>query len=466
MPPNDRTGPGRGPAHQETMRLRAMDSDAIISPPTDIERDRSPLRQALDTAITAANGSKLSMKDLTVLSPQIDPFRLDTTENHKIGKWLADTAATLGLGNRKIHLRGLHYMMIGQPKPDGAAYTNTEADWLWLSGEAGKAARWLRYLSFDQIVDKKNDSPTVRVFEQPEPTSYITVGLEAYLPDADDIEPRVNVDGFAGAQPYKIVMVGEKSSLEPVLSPMADGYKADLYLPTGCLSDTLIYQMAKIGAEDGRPMVVLYFSDCDPSGWNMPIEVGRKLQGFKACLYPDLEFEVHRVALTPNQVREHDLPSTPLKDTEKRGDKWRAAMGVEQTEIDALASLRPDLLREITRNAVAPFFDDTLDQRVFEAQSDWLDEAQAVVDQATDQAHLDRLRSEAESKLAELAEQIEAINNALQLNVHGFDLPAIEVPEAEPGGVQPLPLLDSSWSFTEQCKALIDSKGYRNGGGS
>jgi hypothetical protein len=44
-------------------------------------------------------------------------------------------------------------MIIGQPKPDGSTYTNTEADWLWLSGEAGKAARWLRYIPFDQIFD-------------------------------------------------------------------------------------------------------------------------------------------------------------------------------------------------------------------------------------------------------------------------------------------------------------------------
>jgi hypothetical protein len=68
--------------------------------------DRSPLRQALDDAIAEANGAKLSMKDLTVLSPQVDPFRLETPENHRIGRWLADTTATLGLGARKIHNRG------------------------------------------------------------------------------------------------------------------------------------------------------------------------------------------------------------------------------------------------------------------------------------------------------------------------------------------------------------------------
>jgi hypothetical protein len=423
------------------------------------------LRLALDTAIAEANGAKLSVKDLTVLAPQNDPFRLDTPAGHRDGRWLAITAGELGLADRAIHLRGLHYMLIGKIKPNGQPYTNTDADWLWLSGSCGKAARFLGYIPFDQIVDQRNAAPVVRTFQQPDPYSYITVGLEVDLPDADDIEPRVDLADFNGVQPYKIVMIGEKSSLEPVLGPIAATYKADLYLPTGCLSDTLIYQMAKVGADDGRPLVVLYFADCDPSGWNMPIEVGRKLQAFQVSLFPELSFEVHRVALTPDQVREYGLPSTPLKDTEKRGDAWRTAMGVEQTEIDALASLRPDLLRQLARDAIAPFFDSTLDRRVYEAQDKWLDDAQATVDEAIDQANLDRLRAEAESKLAQLREEIDAINDALRLDAFDFDLPAIQIPEAELDGVHPLPLLDSSWSFAEQCKALIDSKAYRNNGG-
>src|SRR2546430_2085737 len=48
----------------------------------------------------------------------------------------------------------------------------------------------------------------------------------------------------------------------------------------------------------------------------------------------------------PGSVREYGLPSTPLKDTEKRAGSWQREMHVEQTEIDALASLRPDLLLE------------------------------------------------------------------------------------------------------------------------
>jgi hypothetical protein len=32
--------------------------------------------------------------------------------------------------------------------------------------------------------------------------------------------------------------------------------------------------------------------------------------------------------------------------------------------------------------------------------------------------------------------------------------------------VYPLPLLDSGWSFAEQCRRLIASKGYRDQGGA
>lgn len=420
----------------------------------------SPLRQLLDQT-AAAEGCP--MKDLTVLSPQVDPFRLDTPANHRDGGWLANAVLELGLGDRLIHLRGLHYAVLGLFKPDGTQYVNTIDNWLWLSESAAKAARWLGYIDFDRIVDKRNDAPIVRIFERQYAWPYLNVGIEVDIPDASDIEPRVGLADFAGVQPYKLVMIGEKSSLDEVLAPIADRYQADLYLPTGNISDTLVHQIAKIGADDGRPMVVTYFADCDPSGWNMAIEVGRKLQAFKASLYPDLVFRQYRAALTPDQVPDLGLPSTPLKETEKRADRWTAAFGVEQTEIDALSTLRPDVLRQIARAAVDPFYDHTLSARVRRAQLAWEDEAQAAVDADTDQEHLDQIRREATEKLATLRAEIEAINEAARIGADDFDLPPVPpVPEPVISGDQPMPLLDSAWSFADQCRRLIDSKAYRS----
>jgi hypothetical protein len=140
-------------------------------------------------------------------------------------------------------------------------------------------------------------------------------------------------------------------------------------------------------------------------------------------------------------------------------------MRCEQTEIDALASLQPDLLRQIASNALDPFFDHTLDRRVDRARADWLAAAQTVIDEDIDQDRVDRLRVQASAKLTELREEIAAINDALRLDVDDFDLPAIEPPEAVIDEMsQPSGLVDSRWDFAEQCRELIDSKAYRLGG--
>jgi hypothetical protein len=55
-----------------------------------------------------------------------------------------------------------------------------------------------------------------------------------------DCRPRAYLSDFAARQPYAFVFFGEKSSLEPVLAPLARMYQADLYLAAGELSDTLV----------------------------------------------------------------------------------------------------------------------------------------------------------------------------------------------------------------------------------
>jgi hypothetical protein len=438
----------------------------MLKVPTD---GSGPLRLLLE-ATAAEEG--IPLKDLTVLAVQNDPFRLDTPAGHRDGAWLAMIARDLGYGTRKVHLRGLHYAITTHTepifKPNGERYVNDDANWLWMQGNAAKAARWLGYLPFDQVVDQRNTPPIVRIYKPSNPRGYLTVGLDFDIPPAEEIVPSAAIDGFTGDQPYKLVLIGEKSSLEDVLGPVASEHKADLYLPTGEISDTLIYQMARIGAEDGRPMIVLYFSDCDPSGWQMPISVGRKLQACKVGFFPDLDFREHRVAVTPDQVREYGLPSTPLKEKEKRGDAWQAAWGTAQTEIDAFVTPRlAPTLRRIARAALAPFFDATLDRRVFEAQSAWLSEAQTAIDEQMTAGHLARIHGEAEARLEVIRAELDALNDAMRIDANDFDLPEPIVPTFDPfelsDGVHPLPLLDSGWNFAEQCRRLIESKAYRNG---
>lgn len=409
-----------------------------------------------------ANG-KVYKKDLKVIERHgADPYSLDTATFHELGAWLAEQKAAL-FPDRRLHLRGIHYViaMAGVKKPDGTPYRNDDADWTWLGEKAMKAARWLGYVGFDDIVDRRNAEPEVRRWEPPDPTPKIRVGeVEIFLPD--EIAPTADVDGFEGTQPCKLVFVGEKSSLGEVLGPVAESRRADLYLPSGDISDTLIHDVARVGAEDGRPMVVLYLSDCDPSGYKMPAIVAQKLRALKDLHFPELEFQMRRVALTPAQVREHDLPSEPIKESDAaRAAKWKARTGLAQTEIDAIATLNPDLLARLVRLAVAPFFDASLDRRVREARGRWLEEAQRWLAGQLDQELVERIRGDAEEALEDLRAEVDELNERLAVDVGDVALPVPEIPEpvitAEPVGE---PVVDSEADWLAETRRLKDQVAY------
>lgn len=234
-------------------------------------------------------------------------------------------------------------------------------------------------------------------------------------------------------------------------------------LPAGEISDALLYRMARDGAEDGRRMVVFVAADCDPAGHQMAVSIGRKLQALRDFRFPELEFEVVPVALTVEQVRDLHLPSTPLKDTAKRADRWIDAFGVGQTEIDALATLRPRELAEIVTTAIAPYFDASLAARVASAKSDWLRIAQHVLQAQVDQEVLQSIRQHAAIVLARFDDEIAAINEHLnEITRSVTTLPALVIPTHSLDKKQEgqALLISSAWSWATASRALMARKSY------
>jgi hypothetical protein len=414
----------------------------------------------------------VSIDELTVMDWATDPFRRDIPSAHTNGRWLRDQMRRLGLLDRTapIHLRGLHYALVADgnvmlPDADmsrrgpkktraGQPYTNDEYCWRFLVEDAAKAARWLGYVPFEKIVDAKNAEPVIREAQVLDPVAWVHIGASTQMPDAADLEPRPALVRFRGRQHYHLVFWGEKTSLEEVLGPLAEQYEADLYLPSGEISDTLLARMAKRGAEDGRPMVVLVFADCDPSGYQMAVSIAHKLRAMRELLYPSLEFRVIAPALTVDQVGDLNLPSTPLKETEMRAAGWRDKHGVEQTEIDALATLRPDVLRDIAHGAVEPYFDGTLAERVEEASDEWLEEAQERLEEADYELELDAARA----ALDDFRSAVRALEAAASVVLP--PLPDVPEPDVdEPGEV----LIDSDMDLYEHIEILKDRKNYSNG---
>ena len=161
-------------------------------------------------------------------------------------------------------------------------------------------------------------------------------------------------------------------------------------------------------------------------------------------------------------MRELDLPSTPLKETERRADRWRTAFDVEQTEVDALATLRPTVLREIVTRAFDPYFDRTLAARVAEAKDEWMREAEEALAEQTDDELLGELREQAAGRLDELRDEIDHINEQLQVAAGDHvDLPKIEVPEPEiDEDVERQALVSFDMDWIKATRAMIARKSY------
>ena len=209
-------------------------------------------------------------------------------------------------------------------------------------------------MPFARLSDARNEEADLYVPEDEEEGPFLLGNAPIELKISESLMPRFYAN-FQPRQRYRLILITEKSSLRPILQPIAEHVGAELLAMTGESSHTRIAEFAARADADGRAAVVLYFSDHDPSGWQMPISVSRKLQALRDLLHPDLDIQVHRAALTVEQANELELPTTPLKETEQRAANWKAKTGREQTELDALIALRPDALRQIALEAIRPF---------------------------------------------------------------------------------------------------------------
>ncbi|MDA1307511.1 MAG: hypothetical protein O2917_09645 [Acidobacteria bacterium] len=96
----------------------------------------------------------------------------------------------------------------------------------------------------------------------------------------------------------------------------------------------------------GRPAVLLYAGDHDPSGEDIDRDFVART---------DCWDEVRRVALTAEQVEHYELPPQAGKNTDSRARRFVERHGrLVQVELDALP---PDVLRDLFEVAIADFWD-------------------------------------------------------------------------------------------------------------
>ena len=142
----------------------------------------------------------------------------------------------------------------------------------------------------------------------------------------------------------------EKDAIRGVISPITAEYDVPLMISRGFSSETFLYETAEDINDEGNPAVIYQLGDHDPSGVAAWEDIQRKLREF---VDDEIDLEFDRIAVTPNQIEELDLPTRPTKQSDSRA---RTFIG-QSVEVDAIPS---STLRSLIRDAIEDWIDDDL----------------------------------------------------------------------------------------------------------
>lgn len=165
----------------------------------------------------------------------------------------------------------------------------------------------------------------------------------------DTSKPRYDYyeESYWRGQEYFPEIWVEKQALQGFFEPYARRYKVNLVICKGYPSVTRLRE-----AKEQRHVpsdvryVILYFGDWDPSGEDIFRWINEELRPYN--------IEVHKIALTREQVRRYRLPPMVPKRSDPRYRRYVERYGEEAVELDAL---HPAVLRDIIRRSILRYMD-------------------------------------------------------------------------------------------------------------
>jgi hypothetical protein len=144
----------------------------------------------------------------------------------------------------------------------------------------------------------------------------------------------------------------EKDALAGVFYDVTAVWDVPLMVTRGFPSISFLCTAAEVMADhawNGKEIFVYYFGDRDPSGLTVDRTVERDLKEFAH----GAEINFQRVAVTPEQIHEWDLPTRPTKRT---GNKHAKGFIGDSVELDAIP---PAKLRELIESCITQHLDST-----------------------------------------------------------------------------------------------------------
>jgi hypothetical protein len=159
-------------------------------------------------------------------------------------------------------------------------------------------------------------------------------------------------------QPHALYLGVEKAGMvEQLAAWFGNPRGIPIVALKGYSSQTLVDLVADEIVADGRPAVLLYAGDFDPTGEDVDRDFVERVDAFD---------DVRRIALNADQVKKYGLPPLPGKETDSRAAAFAARHGqLMQVELDALD---PDDLRALYADAIDDYWDDAAFDHVLDCE--------------------------------------------------------------------------------------------------
>lgn len=296
----------------------------------------------------ARRKSNCSINDLIVLTSQNDPYYIGTPTEIRHAEWIAEIVRQFleERERRKVHDRTIHYYVLSRNlrRPIGKTgwrvFRGDSNDFSWIM-KSIQNARILGYIPWSCIEDKKNPEliKNARYWQHD--------GIEDIPITPEEIAKVISKE-FCPFNPqlqqaYHVEIWTEKTTINDILEPIGERYRVNLQPFSGQSTSTKASELIDRISTIDKPVRILYISDYDTYGHNMPVACARKIQWFLDRMDSEHDVKLEKILLTREQVEEYELPAAP--DSRNK------------VEIDALEVYHPGETKRIVEAVVSKYKD-------------------------------------------------------------------------------------------------------------
>jgi len=298
-----------------------------------------------------------SIRELIVLSSQNDPYYTGTQSEERHAQWIGQIVQEfLEERNRaKVHDRAIHYYILSRnlERPVGRdgwrVFRGDSNDFHWVM-KSIQNARILGHISWSCIEDKKNPE----LIKNAHYWRHDTLENVAITPEeiARAISKKFCLFNPQLQQAYHVEIWTEKTTINDILEPIGKAYNVNIQSFSGQSTSTKVFELIERISNIDKPVRILYISDYDSYGHNMPVACARKIQWFLDTMDSEQDVKLEKILLTQEQVEEYELPAAP--DSRNK------------VEIDALEVYHPSETERIVRAAVCRYVDLELERQILD----------------------------------------------------------------------------------------------------